>query len=360
MIDMVQAIVFATGLVTAVLLTPLAKRLSFKFGIVAEPGGRRLHHGRIPILGGIPVFGGYLLGILLIYALLPPVTGGDVQRLRGVVLGTAVLFSGGLLDDRYDLHPRWQFAFQFVGAAVAIGHIIFIERFTNPLPSGDIWDWGPLGWLFDYEAASNLVTIWPPVVFVITLLWVVGMINAVNWLDGLDGLAAGVGAIAALLFAWHGAQLGQTTVPLFPLALAGALIGFLFFNFSPASIFIGTAGVWVLGYNLATLSILSPAKLSTALLVMAIPILDSLWLIIDRLRRGQHPYQGDRGHLHFRLVDRGVPTRWIVIGYYIMALAFGLVAVLVQNRLLKIGVWVGLVTAVLSFLIWLSTRKQNL
>jgi UDP-GlcNAc:undecaprenyl-phosphate GlcNAc-1-phosphate transferase len=356
---MVHAIVFVTALVTAVLFTPLAKRLSFRFGIVAEPGGRRLHHGRIPKLGGIPVFAGYLAGILLIYALLPPEIQDDARRLQGVVLGTAVMFLGGLLDDRYDLRARWQFVFQFVGAVIAIGHIIFIERFTNPFPTGDIWAWGPLDWFFDYEVDTNLVIIWRPLVFVITLLWVVGMINAVNWLDGLDGLAAGVGAIAALLFAWHGTQLGQTTVPLFPLALAGALIGFLIFNFSPASIFIGTAGVWVLGYNLATLSILSPAKLSTALLVMAIPILDSLWLIIDRLRRGQHPYQGDRGHLHFRLVDRGVPVRWIVLGYYIMALGFGLVAVLVQNRLAKIAVWVGLVTAVLSFLIWFSTRTNQ-
>lgn len=351
--------VFAVALVTAVLVTPIAKRLSVRFGIVAEPGGRRQHHGRIPKLGGIPLFAGYLAGIILVYWALPPEIRDDAQRLQGVVLGTAVMFIGGLLDDRYDLPPRWQFAFQFLGAAIAISHIIFIERFTNPLPAANLWTWGPMDWVFDYDASRNLVIIWRPLVFVITLFWVMGMINAVNWLDGLDGLASGVGAIAALLFAWHGLRLGQVTVPLFPLALAAALMGFLIFNFSPASIFLGTAGAWVLGYNLATLSILSPAKLSTALLVMAIPLLDVAWLIFDRIRRGQHPYQSDRGHLHFRLVDRGLPTRWIVLSYYVVALGFGLVAILAQDRLVKIGVWVVLVTAVSALLIWLSKHPSS-
>ncbi|MCA9943453.1 MAG: hypothetical protein KC449_08220, partial [Anaerolineales bacterium] len=111
--------------------------------------------------------------------------------------------------------------------------------------------------------------------------------------------------------------------------------------------------------NLATLSILAPAKLSTALLVMAVPILDVAWQIFDRLRRGQHPYQGDRGHLHFRLLDRGIPVRSIVLGYYSTAIAFGLVAIFVQNRLLKIGLWLLLATAVLILLTWLTTRTNR-
>lgn len=357
---MIGLIVFFGAMATAVWLVPLAKRLSFKFGIVALPGGRRLHHGRIPKLGGLPVVAGYAVGILLTYWLLPPEMTNDGKRLQGVILGTAVMLIGGWLDDRYDFHPRWQFAFQFLAAGIAISHTIFIERFTNPLPNPAIWDLAPLRLFFDYDPLTNLVIIWPPLVFVLTLLWLVGMINAVNWLDGLDGLAAGVGAIAALLFAWHGARLEQTTVPLFPLALAGTLIGFLFFNFSPASIFLGTIGAWVLGYNLATLSILSPAKLSTALLVMALPILDGVWLVYDRLRRGRRPFDGDRGHLHFRLVDSGIHGRWIVLAYYGIALTFGLVAILVPDRLLKIGIWLLLGTAVSVFWLWFSRRPHQL
>jgi len=356
---MTYLIVFLMALFMAVIFTPLAKRISFKFGMVAVPGGRRKHQGRIPKLGGVPIFVGYLAGILLIYWLLPPDVKDDARRLQGVFLGTAVMFLGGFLDDRYDLSPSWQFFFQFLAAGIAMSHIIFIERFTNPLPTPDLWLQEPINWFFTYNSDFNWVTIWRPLVYVITLVWVVGMINALNFLDGLDGLAAGVGTIAALLFAWHSFRLDQTTVSLFPLALAGALIGFLFFNFAPASIFLGTAGVWVMGYNIATLSILSPAKLSTALMVLAIPILDVAWQIVDRIRRGQHPYQGDRGHLHFRLSDRGLPTRRIVIGYYLFTLAFGLVALFIDDRLTKIGVWLLLVTAVVIFFYWLSKRPTQ-
>lgn len=352
-------LVFLGAGATAVALMPIAKKLSIRMGVVAVPGGRRNHQGLIPKLGGIPLLVGYLAGVALIYWLLPPAAGSDdALRLRGVVLGTAVMFLGGLLDDKYDLSPKWQLACQIIGASIAMGHIIFIERFTNPLGSSALWQTPPLTYLFTYE--EPLVIIWRPLVFLLTTIWLVGMINAVNWLDGLDGLAAGVGAIAALMFAWHGFRLEQTTVPLFPMALAGALCGFLLFNFSPASIFLGTAGAWVLGYNLAALSILSPAKLSTALMVMAIPILDVAWQIVDRLRRGQNPYQGDRGHLHFRLSDRGLPTRRIVLGYYLATFSFGLIAIFVENRLVKISVWLLLVTAVFALLLWFSTRKRPL
>jgi UDP-GlcNAc:undecaprenyl-phosphate GlcNAc-1-phosphate transferase len=285
-------------------------------------------------------------------------------RLRGVVLGSLVIFIGALLDDRLDLSPRWQFVFQIAAAVIAVSHIIFIERFTNPLPSTDFWQSGFVSLFFRLDKNNiNIVVIRPFLVYLISFFWVVGMINAVNWLDGLDGLASGVGAIAALMFALHSYRLllptGQTAVTLFPLALAAALLGFLRFNFAPATIFLGTTGAWLLGYNLATLSILAPAKLSTALLVMAVPILDVAWQIFDRLRRGQHPFQGDRGHLHFRLLDRGIPVRSIVLGYYTTAVAFGLVAIFVPNRLLKIGLWVLLATAVLILLIWLTTRTNR-
>jgi UDP-GlcNAc:undecaprenyl-phosphate GlcNAc-1-phosphate transferase len=184
------------------------------------------------------------------------------------------------------------------------------------------------------------------------------MINTVNWLDGLDGLAAGVGTIAAMLFAWHSYRLGQEAVAAFPLALAGALIGFLPYNFAPARIFLGSAGAYVLGYNLATLAILSPAKIATALLVLAVPILDGLWRVTDRVRRGRSPFYGDRGHLHFRLADEKVPTRYIVAGYYGVSLAFGLVAIFATG-LAKLIILLILAALVLFFLMWFSFRRAD-
>ncbi|MCI0397877.1 MAG: undecaprenyl/decaprenyl-phosphate alpha-N-acetylglucosaminyl 1-phosphate transferase [Chloroflexi bacterium] len=348
--------VFFTALAVSLVLTPLARRLSFRWRIVAEPGGRRRHKGVVPKLGGLPLFAAYLAGIGLTYWLLPP-TGQDALRLQGVVLGSLVVFLGGLLDDRLDLPAAPQFLIQIAGAAVAMAHLVFIEVFSNPFPGAALWTRPPLDLFFTLK--DNLVWMVPPLALFFTLAWALGMINAVNWLDGLDGLAAGVGTIAALLFAWHSYRLDQMAVAAFPLALAGALLGFLPYNFAPARIFLGTAGAYLLGYNLATLSILSPAKLSTALLVLALPILDGVWRVIDRLRQGRSPLQGDRGHLHFRLQDSGLSTRWIVVGYYGVAIAFGLIAVAFvaapTTKLLALAV---LGVGVLAFLVWFSAHGK--
>jgi UDP-GlcNAc:undecaprenyl-phosphate GlcNAc-1-phosphate transferase len=349
-------IVFIATLSSALLLTPLIRRLSLRWGIVARPGGRRQHGGVIPKLGGLAIFSAWIIGVILIYRYLPPVEPDDAIRLRGLLLGSMIVVAGGLLDDWFDLKPWAQLAIQIAGAIVAISHIVFIEVFTSPIGTG-FWEKPLISWFFTVE--GDLVWIWRPLAILFTLFWVVGMINAVNWLDGLDGLAGGVCTIAALLFAWHSHVLGQTTVALFPLALAGALLGFLPFNFSPARIFLGSAGAYFLGYQMATLSILSPAKLSTAMLVLAVPILDVAWQIIDRMRRGQNPLQGDRGHLHFRLSDGGLPTRWIVVGYYLVAIAFGLVAIFAPSGLFKLLLLLAISTLVFLLLIWLSKRPLN-
>lgn len=331
-------LVFLTALTLSLLLTPAARWLSFRWGVVAVPGGRRKHAQVMPKLGGLPLALSFVAAAGLAWRLMPP-AGQDAVRLQGVLLGGLVMFGGGLLDDRLDFSPRVNFLIQFVGAAIAMAHIIFIEVFTNPLNGELVW-------------------IRPRVVaLVFTLFWVLGMINTVNFLDGLDGLAAGVGTIAALLFAWHSYNLEQTTVALFPLALAGALLGFLPFNFAPARIFLGSAGAYFLGYQLATLSILAPAKIATALLVMAVPILDVGWQIFSRLRRGRSPFQGDRGHLHYRLADAGISTRHIVLSYYTVSLVFGLVAIFGTGKT-KLILLALLTLAGLGFFFWLTRSRQ--
>lgn len=354
---MLYWIVFSVALIVTLVLVPVTRRLAFRWNLLAVPGGRRKHVHPIPKLGGLAIFGGWLVGIALIYWLLPPQQAADQLRLRGVIFGSVIMVVGGLLDDWRDLRPWAQFTIQFAGAAVAIGHLIFIEVFTNPVGAATFWTTAPISWLVTLDGA--LVWIWRPIALLFTVFWVVGMINAINWLDGLDGLATGVCTIAAFLFAWHSFRLGQTTVSLFPLVLAGALLGFLPFNFAPARIFLGTAGAYFLGYQIATLSILSPAKLSTALLVLAVPILDVAWQIIDRARRRQNPFQGDRGHLHFRLSDGGLPTPLIVIGYYIAALTFGLVAIFAPSGLFKLLLLLALSVAVFTLLVWLSRRPAS-
>ncbi len=331
-----HALVFTVALLGAALATPLTTRLSRRLGLVAVPGGRRRHAGSVPRLGGLAVAAGFALAALLAWLLLPP-TGDDALRLRGVLLGAAVMLVGGLIDDWRELSPRANLAVQALGAGIAMAHIVFVERFTNPLN-------------------GELVVVRPwALVIVVSLFWLLGMVNTVNFLDGLDGLATGVGTIAAALFAWHSLALGQSAVALFPLALAGALLGFLPFNFSPARIFLGAAGANFLGFLLATLSILAPAKIATALLVMAIPILDVAWQIYARWRRGQSPMQGDRGHLHFRLADAGLSTRAIVLGYYAVAATMGLVAIFGSARE-KLALLAVLAAAAMGLFAWVDRR----
>jgi UDP-GlcNAc:undecaprenyl-phosphate GlcNAc-1-phosphate transferase len=337
---------FGVALLLSLLLTPVAGRLSRRWGFMANPGGRRLHSGPVPKLGGMPLFIAFLVGAALAYWFLPPSSAYEARLLRGVVIGGAIMFFGGLLDDRLELPPRVLFAIQFLAVAVAIYHEVYIRRFSVPgraVPVEIPMD--------DYLWAALLV-------YAITTLWIVGMVNTINFLDGLDGLAAGVGLIAALLFAWHGYNLEQTTVAAFPLVLAGALLGFLPYNFAPARVFLGSAGAYFLGYGLATMSILSPAKIATTLLVLAVPILDVAWQIFDRLRHGQSPFRGDRGHLHFRLSDFGLPTRRIVLGYYALALGFGLVAILAPGPIDKLIALTLLSGSVLLTMWWLTRRRH--
>jgi UDP-GlcNAc:undecaprenyl-phosphate/decaprenyl-phosphate GlcNAc-1-phosphate transferase len=183
------------------------------------------------------------------------------------------------------------------------------------------------------------------------------MMNTVNFLDGLDGLAAGVGAIAATLFAIHSFRLQQKEIALYSLALAGACLGFLFLNFHPARVFLGSAGAMTLGYALATLSILAPARVATALLVMVIPIADTAFQIYDRWRHGRSPMQGDRGHLHFRLLDLGISQRQIVIGYWACCAMFGLVALFIP-RVYKLPALALLGLIVVGILRWLTIHPK--
>jgi UDP-GlcNAc:undecaprenyl-phosphate/decaprenyl-phosphate GlcNAc-1-phosphate transferase len=156
------------------------------------------------------------------------------------------------------------------------------------------------------------------------------MMNTVNFLDGLDGLVGGVTVIAGVILFLHNYILDEYSIALLPLALIGATVAFLFFNFPPARIFLGS-GAYVLGFALAVLAIIGGAKLATALLALGIPILDVAWQIVNRVRAGRSPFSGDRGHLHHRLYDSGLSTRVIVLMYYALTAIFGAAALILPS-----------------------------
>ncbi|MBI2845184.1 MAG: undecaprenyl/decaprenyl-phosphate alpha-N-acetylglucosaminyl 1-phosphate transferase [Chloroflexi bacterium] len=331
---MLYLLVFAIPLLFAYFLTPSLGQLAQRWGFMDWPREpRHLHAGPTPRLGGLALFLSLLLGVGLTFVL--PVERRDpmeLARLGGLLLGATIVFLVGLYDDRRELSPGSQLAAQFLGATVAMGSGILITEISAP--SGELISF-PL---------------WFSVLF--TYFWLMGMMNTLNWLDGVDGLATGVSGIAAILFFIHALNLGQTSIALLPLALAGACLGFLPHNFSPARVFMGTAGSLFLGFTLGSLSIIGGAKAATALLVLGIPILDVAWQILFRLRHGRSPFLGDRGHLHHRLLDMGFSPRRVLLFFYLFALLFGGLALLLPSGIYKLYALLilgGMTLAVLLF-----------
>ena len=329
------------------LVTPLAGWIGRRTGLVDRPGGRRRHMGVVPRLGGIPLFVAFLgaIGVAaLTGALTSGYSGNDFARLRGLVMGGVGAFAFGLLDDRFELSPRVQLALQVILSIVAVASLLWLERFTLPV-------WGYVA-LDDYA--------WGPWVYIpLTMVWIVGMINTVNWLDGLDGLAAGVGVILCVALAIHMHRVGQPSVALLPLALLGALLGFLPFNVAPARLFLGSAGAVFLGYMLGGMGLVAGGRIATVLLVMGLPIVDVAWQIFDRLRRRRSPGSSDRGHLHFRLQDLGLSTRVIVLLYWGLCAVFAVVALTVTSRVYKLLTLVGIGVVVVGLLAALSDRRRD-
>jgi UDP-GlcNAc:undecaprenyl-phosphate GlcNAc-1-phosphate transferase len=329
------ALVFAASLILAAALTPLASWLGRRLHMVDRPGGRRMHTGEVPRLGGVPLFIAFVVAVAVGQAMgIPTDDEKESVRLLGLVIGSVLMFVVGLIDDRWELAPLPQFLAQFVAGIIAVVTLIILERFNNPLTDTEI--------------------VLPPVVFVpLTIFWVMGTINTVNWLDGLDGLSAGVGAILCVVLAVH-----MHSVALLPLALLGALLGFLPFNFAPARIFLGSGGAFFLGYALSCLGLIAGARVAAVLLVFGLPIVDVAWQILDRLRRRRSLVQGDRGHLHFRLLDRGVSARVIVLGYWGFCALFGVLTLATPSRLYKLLALVGIGMVVLAVLAWLSRAED--
>ncbi len=331
--------VFGIALSLTLMFTPLSIRLGKKLDIVDHPGGRRKHHGDVVRIGGLAIWPAFTLTALLPVALgLPRQDPLELTRLIGVVAGMGIIWAMGLLDDRYKLRPGLQFVGMLLASAVAILFKVFIELFNSPFTGAQVKvDW--------YLMVP------------ITLAWLMTMTETVNMLDGVDGLATGVTALASLVLFIHMLRLGQFSVALLPLALFGVCLGFLVFNFYPARVFLG-GGAYVLGFALGALSIVAGAKVATALLVLWVPMVDVLWQVYSRWKRGQPISLGDRGHLQFRLQDMGWSAPRIAFCYYAVTAVLGAVALFSPSRTLKLAVLASLFLVVLLGLYWL-TRKTG-
>ena len=344
---------FVVAGVLAFVLTPLAARLATAAGAIDQPdAARRIHQAPVPRGGGLAVVAAFLLGAVGIVAyasaahVVPRpyfLSFAEMASLLGGAVLAAIL---GFVDDRFDVRARWQFATQVALALLAVVAGIQIGFINNPL--------GVAGAPF-----GSIIYFAGPVAAVVTVLWIVGMINSINFVDGLDGLSSGVGVIAALTLGVFSLTIDQNepVVALLCFVLAGALAGFLPWNFHPARIFVGTTGVFALGYALAVLSILGTAKIAVALLVLGVPIIDTFWIIVRRLAQGKSPFTADRGHFHHRLLDLGLSHREAVLVIYLIC---GLLAVLsfVLSGTNKVYAFMGIVVGG-GLVLYLLTRRSQ-
>jgi UDP-GlcNAc:undecaprenyl-phosphate GlcNAc-1-phosphate transferase len=334
-----QLAVFLAAFLVVLLLTPLVGRWATAHGFYYDRRAQDIHSKVVPRLGGIPIFVAFVLAVGI--AWVAPVPRPDAQeplRVVGVLLGGAIIVAMGIRDDRRPLPPLPQFAGQVLAALTALAFGVRSDFIANPF-----------GGALDFPMLAAIA---------FTLFWILGATNTVNWLDGLDGLAAGVTAIAALVLALHSSRLDQQSIALLALALAGAALGFLPHNFHPARIFLG-GGAYLLGYLLGTLSIIGGTKGATLLLVLGIPILDTAWQIIGRIRRGRSPVHAERKHLHHRLFDLGLSQPRVVALYYAVSITFGALAIGLPSGLEKLVALGGLVLFLVVIIIALDRLPRR-
>jgi UDP-GlcNAc:undecaprenyl-phosphate GlcNAc-1-phosphate transferase len=289
------------ALVVVVLLTPAVGGMARLLGAVDAPGGRRLNRRPIPRLGGLALFLGIFVPSLAFLHL--------GHQTRGVLLGAAVAVTVGAVDDFRGLRWFEKLAGQVLAACIPVGFGVWVDRFTFPvigvhgLPS---WVGMPL-----------------------TVIWIVAIMNMVNFLDGLDGLAAGIAAIAGCTFAVIALSLGKPDAAILSAIVFGASLGFLRHNFDPARIFMGDSGALLLGFILAAISVQGLLKTAATvalffpLLVLAVPIVDTTFVVARRLKHRERVFEGDQAHLHHRFLRRGFtqPQAAVTIWVWCLSLA---------------------------------------
>ncbi|MCL1918459.1 MAG: undecaprenyl/decaprenyl-phosphate alpha-N-acetylglucosaminyl 1-phosphate transferase [Peptococcaceae bacterium] len=300
----------------SVAMTPLAIRLAKKWGVLDEPGERRVHRRAVPRLGGIALFASFWIGVLIMWQidLLPDLSEGVewTRMIWGLFWGSSLIFVLGLIDDIWGVHPVPKLITQIVAACIPLQFGLSLTFVTLPvLGRVELGIWGS----------------------VLAVVWIVGIVNTVNVTDGLDGLASGICIIASLTLAWSAFLIGQGIATQMMMILAAAALGFLFFNYHPAKIFMGDSGSTFLGYVLGTVSIGATLKTPTVLglvfplLVLGVPFLDILFAVIRRSWKGRSIMKADRGHLHHRLLDSGLTHSQAVWTLYLISLCFGVMAI---------------------------------
>ncbi|MCI6568115.1 MraY family glycosyltransferase [Dysosmobacter sp. HCP28S3_G4] len=303
------------ALIVSFLTTPVVKSFAYKVGAIDVPkDARRMHHVPIPRLGGLAIFIGFIVSILLFV---------DVRRdaqMQSILLGAVVIVVLGVVDDIMALPAMFKFVVQIAAALIPALNGVVIQAFSNPNIFSDnlYWVLGKLSIPF-------------------TVLWIVAITNSVNLIDGLDGLANGVSAISATTMLVIAILVSEGQVAVVMAALVGACVGFMPYNMNPAKMFMGDTGATFLGYILATMSIQGLFKFYAVIsfavpfLILGLPIFDTAFAFIRRIAHGQSPMHADRGHIHHRLIDMGLNQKQAVATLYVISAILGLSAVVLTT-----------------------------
>lgn len=296
---------FLLAMLVSFVLTPYIKNLAFAIGAIDKPDNRKVHKKIMPRLGGLAIYIAFMVAAVASLEM--------TWDIVGILVGGTVIVIVGVLDDKYQLPAKVKLLGQIAAACVLIAFDIRIEWVNNP---------------FGGYYYLDLLSI------PLTIFWVISFTNVVNLIDGLDGLAAGVSAIASITVILVAVQMGYYHIAVMTAALAGGIIGFIRYNFNPATIFMGDTGSMFIGYMLAAISVYGAVKTAAtiALIVPAIalglPIMDTAFAILRRYNNGRPIFQPDKGHLHHRLLAMGMNQKQAVLLMYAITAALGIAAVL--------------------------------
>ena len=301
------------ALVISFLSTPIVKSFAYKLGAIDVPKDeRRMHKVPIPRMGGLAIFLGFIISVLLFVEV--------DDQMKGILLGSVIIVVMGIIDDITPLRASLKFVIQILAALIPVYYGVQITCISNPNLFSDNPYWN-FGWLS----------------IPITVIWIVGLTNAVNLIDGLDGLAIGVSSISALTMLAIDMLGAEPQVAVIMAALVGACIGFMPYNMNPAKIFMGDTGSTFLGYILACITIQGLFKFYAVIsfvvpfLILGLPIFDTMFAIIRRISHGQNPMAPDRSHVHHRLIDMGLNQKQAVAVLYVISAILGLSAVVLAT-----------------------------
>lgn len=323
------------------LLTPLMRKIALKTKILSKPDKRTVHSRPIPYLGGVAIYFGFAIAILVVFYISPLLLVEFSEKIKGLLIGGTLVVTLGLWDDIKNIRALPKLLGQAVVALVLFSYKFRVEVITNP-----------------FGGQIHIPFFWS---VLITVVWIVGVINALNLIDGLDGLASGITFIGSVVLLSIALFLGNYFTVYLLAALAGSALGFLRFNFHPAKIFMGDAGSMFLGLILASCVLVefqyktaTAAVLLIPITVLAIPIYDTTIALVRRLLKKTPIFRPDKRHLHHRLLSMGLSHRYTVLFLYFLCVYFGLFAflfVLIPKEyafilliLLGMGVFMGIRT----------------